>query len=179
MQTLQANRSRQADVPAQEGGNADGRNWQAGCVGHGEGGCVLGEGEGMKITANKSDGQAPIRDMMMPESFYQDLDEGIRFAVRVLHAAGRMETCQSCQGGEGHSYDRPTIDMICTGDDARGFAALATLQDYGLSIRDLSIVWSIKNGLPYEKLWRVTFWRSMEDRANETPLFIYGCRAQR
>src|ERR1035441_3826925 len=97
----------------------------------------------------------PIRDMMMPEAWYKDLDAGIRFAVRVLHAAGGIETCQSCQGGNGHSYDRPTIDMICTGDDARGFRALAALCDYGLPVAEIAIVFSIKNWLPYEKLWRI------------------------
>lgn len=120
----------------------------------------------------------PIRDMMMPEAFYQDLDPGIRFAVRVLHAAGGLETCQSCQGGKGHSYDRPTIDMIATGDGAKGFRALAELADYGLHVRDVSIIWPIKYGLPYEKLWRITFWRSMEERADEQPMFVYGYQAQ-
>ena len=121
----------------------------------------------------------PIRDMMMPDEFYEDLDSGIRFAVRVLHAAGGMETCQSCQGGKGHSYDRPTVDMVCTGDDAKGFRALAALCEYGLPVYDVSIVWNIKNWLPYEKLWRITFSRTMEDRADEVPLFVHSYRAQR
>ena|ERR1035438_9034659 len=115
--------------------------------------------------------------MMMPEAFYKELDAGIRFAVRVLHAAGGIETCQSCQGGKGHSYDRPTVDMIATGDGALGFRALAALADYGLPVFDVSIVWSIKNFLPYEKLWRVTFSQTMESRANEMPMFIHGYRA--
>lgn len=120
----------------------------------------------------------PLRDMMMPESFYQRLDPGIRFAVRVLHAAGGIETCQSCQGGKGHSYEQPTIDMLCGGRDAKGFLALAALVDYGLPVADIAIVWRVANGLPYEKLWRVTFFRTMEDRADEKPMFIYSYRAQ-
>ena len=40
------------------------------------------------------------RTMLKEEAFYQGLDDGIRFAVRVLHAAG-FETCQSCEGGPG------------------------------------------------------------------------------
>jgi hypothetical protein len=103
---------------------------------------------------------------MMPESFYASLDAGIRFAVRVLHARGRIETCQSCQGGAGHAYDHPSVDLLAQGGDANGFAALAALVDYGLPVRDLSIVWHLQNGLPYEKLWRITFWRTMEDRAD-------------
>jgi hypothetical protein len=120
----------------------------------------------------------PSRDMMMPESFYQALDPGIRFAVRVLHAAGHVETCQSCQGGEGHAYDRPTVDLIAGSADAKGFMALSALVDYGLPVADVAILWHIKNGLPYEKLWRITFTKTMESRADEKPIFTYGYRAQ-
>lgn len=122
--------------------------------------------------------RAPLRDMMMPEEFYQGLDPGIRFAVRVLHAAGHVETCQSCQGGKSHSYDRPTIDLIAGGNDAKGFAALAALTDYGLPVETVAILWNVKNGLPFEKLWRITFTGTMEARANEKPIFVWGYRAE-
>jgi hypothetical protein len=118
-----------------------------------------------------------LQHLMMPEDFYRSLDAGIRFAVRVLHATG-IETCQSCQGGKGHAYDQPTVDMIATGDDASGFRALAALADYGLPVRDLAILWNIKNGLPYEKLWRVTFFKTMDDRADDRPTFIRGYYAE-
>jgi len=125
-----------------------------------------------------------MKTKMMPEKWYQQLDGGIRFAVRVLHARG-FETCQSCQGGDdperpdrGHAYDRPTVDLISTGNDVWGFSALAALHDYGLEVRDVSIVWNIKNGLPFERLWRITFWKTMEDRANEKPMFIHGYTAE-
>lgn len=120
----------------------------------------------------------PLRDMMMSESFYLSLDIGIRFAVRVLHAAGGIETCQSCQGGKGHSYDRPTIDMISTSRDAGGFRALAALVDYGLPVADMAILWNVRDGLPYERLWRITFAKTMESRADEKPIFISSYRAQ-
>jgi hypothetical protein len=116
----------------------------------------------------------PIRNMMMPEEWYQKLDPGIRFAVRALHAAGGIETCQSCQGGEGHAYDRPTIDLIATADDAKGFEALSALQGHKLPVQDISLLWNIsQTGLPYERLWRITFWRSMEDQADDQPMFIH------
>ena len=120
--------------------------------------------------------KTPFRHMMMPEIFYQGLDKGIRFAVRILHAKG-LETCQSCQGGRGHAYDHPTIDLIASGNDSWGFAAISALNDYGLPIRDVSLVWNLENGLPYEKLWRITFWKTMENRANEKPFFIHGYKA--
>ena len=123
----------------------------------------------------KSIKQMPIRDMMAPDDWYLKLDKGIRFAVRVLHASG-FETCQSCQGGKGHAYDHATVDMICTGDDAKGFGALAALQAYGLPVDAIAIVWPVQHGLPYEKLWRITFRRHMEDRANDRPMFVSGYR---
>lgn len=113
---------------------------------------------------------------MASPDWYNQLDKGIRFAVRVLHAKC-IDTCQSCEGGEGHSYDRPTIDMIATAEDANGFAAVAILQEYGLPVRDVSLLWPLKNGLPYEKLWRITFWETMEDRSNELPMFIHNYEA--
>jgi len=102
--------------------------------------------------------------------WYATLDPGIRFAVKVLHAAG-LETCQSCQGGDGHCYDRPSIDMVAGPDDAGGFAALAALAGYRLPVTQVSIVWNIQNHLPYEKLWRIEFneFRPMTDRADEDP----------
>ena len=118
----------------------------------------------------------PIRDLMWPEKSYQALDAGIRFAVRVLHAAG-FETCQSCQGGKGHSYAEPTVEMVATAHDARGFGALEALCDYGLPVSSIAITWPVCDGVPFEKNWRITFSKTMEDRANEKPMFVYGYRA--
>lgn len=123
-------------------------------------------------------GRRQPRNHMWPDASYKNLDVGIRFAVRVLHANG-IETCQSCQGGKGHPYDQPTIEMISTGGDANGFAALAVLQAYGLPVDAVAIVWPIRNGLPYERLWRITFSQTMEDRANDKPMFVYGYQVQR
>jgi hypothetical protein len=121
--------------------------------------------------------------MMMPEPFYQQLDIGIRFAVRVLHARG-FETCQSCQGGadperpdRGHAYNEPTVDLIAGPADAKGFAAVAALQDYGLEVRHVALLWNVRNGLPYEKLWRITLCEMCAERANDVPMFIYSYTA--
>ena len=113
----------------------------------------------------------PVRDHMWPDASYEGLDRGIRFAVRVLHAAG-FDTCQSCQGGKGHSYDEPTVEMVATGDDSRGFGALDALRSYGLPVSAVALVWPCQNGAPYEKNWRITFSQTMEDRADEIPMFI-------
>jgi hypothetical protein len=118
------------------------------------------------------DSKMPVRQIMWSDpNAYDGIDPGIRFAVRVLHAAG-IETCQSCQGGQGHCYLEPTIEMVCGGDDATGFAALHALNTYVLPVQDIAILWPVKNGLPYERLWRITFRHTMEDRADEVPSFI-------
>lgn len=104
------------------------------------------------------------------EQSYQQLDAGIRFAVRVLHAAG-FDTGQSCQGGSGHSYKEPTIEVVAGADDAIGFGALCALRGYGLPVSEIALVWSISHSLPYEKNWRITFFKTMEGRANEIPIF--------
>jgi hypothetical protein len=123
--------------------------------------------------------KAKHRDAMMPERWYAGLDPGIRFAVRVLHAAGGVETCQSCQGGKGHAYDRATVDLIASSDDALGFRALAALHEYRLPVQDVALVWDIHNGLPCERIWRVTFTAPMPERAEEKPMFVHSYRATR
>jgi hypothetical protein len=120
----------------------------------------------------------PLRSKVFLESFYRGIDAGIRFPLRVLHAHG-FETCQSCQGGKGHAYLEPTIDMVAGGaSDSEGIAALGPLAAYGLPVSTVGIIWNIEQGLPYEKLWRITFRTTMEDRANDKPIFIWGYQAQ-
>jgi len=135
----------------------------------------------MKPNASKSRSDrlsgAPLHTKYRTEEFYSGLDAGIRFAVRVLHAAG-LDTCQSCQGGDGHSYLEPSVDMDACGDGADGFAALAALNAYGLEVSAVSIVWNVRHGLPYEKLWRLTLTRAVEERAEERPLFVWCYQAQ-
>lgn len=122
-------------------------------------------------------GKAPLRCKVWSEANYQTLDRGIRFAVRVLHAHG-IETGQSCEGGEGHSYPEPTIEMLADMDDATGFHALACLQRYDLPVNAVSIQWQVFRGLPFHKLWRVTFWKKMDERADEQPGIIWGYQFQ-
>jgi len=116
----------------------------------------------------------PFRTKAWPDADYAGLDEGIRFAVRLLRARG-FDTCQSCQGGPGHSYDRPTVDLIAGPSDAIGFGALDVLVSYGLPVRDVSLVWNIdRGGVPHERLWRITLWSMVSERADEVPLFGWG-----
>lgn len=122
-------------------------------------------------------GKNPLRSKVESEEFYQGLDRGIRFAVRVLHAWG-IRTGQSCEGGKGHSYPVPTIEWQAGDDDAEGFSALGHLQRYGLPVNAVSIRWLILRGLPFEKLWQITFWKKMDDRADEEADIIWGYQFQ-
>jgi hypothetical protein len=120
----------------------------------------------------------PERSHVAPESLYLGLDPGIRFAVRVLHAHG-YETCQSCQGGVGHSYPVPTIDLPTAVNDARGFGALSVLADYGLEPMSLAQVWNLDRlGRPYETVWRIELRRHWTERADQKPTFAWSYRAQ-
>lgn len=121
----------------------------------------------------------PIRTKVWSSpTAYEELDEGIRFAVRALHAAG-FDTCQSCEGGEGHAYDNPTVDLLVGANDAIGFGAVSTLVGYGLPVSTVSQVWNLdKLGRPYESVWRIEFARTFPERANEPFMFVWGYQAQ-
>ena len=112
---------------------------------------------------------APVHTEVRGHDFYEALDAGIRFAVRALHAAG-IPTCQSCQGGLGHSYDAPTVDMI----DGRAFEAMEVLQRYGIDVAQVMSVWRIEKGMPVERVWRVVLCHTVADRVEEAPHMVTG-----
>lgn len=68
-----------------------------------------------------------------------------------------METVQSCQGGEGHAFPRPTVRFW--GEMSEGYRATAVLLTHGLRIRDLIRCWRMNE---YAELvgprWEVTFY---------------------
>lgn len=117
--------------------------------------------------------------MWMEPGAYNGIDAGIRFAVRVLHARG-FETCQSCEGGDGHAYDQPSVDLLAGANDATGFAAVAELVGFGLPVDRVSQVWNVdKMGRPYETIWRIEFSRPFPEYADRDLMFIWGYQAQR
>lgn len=126
---------------------------------------------------SKRAGDPLWRTKIMPDSWYEILDEGIRFPVRVLHAAG-LETCQSCQGGEGHDMPHPTIHLPSPGRDADGFHALAALASYGIDVLHVGIQWSVVQGMPTDRVWSIELRRAYPERATEKPNFVYACLAQ-
>lgn len=105
------------------------------------------------------------------DEWYEGIDPGIRFAVRVLHAKG-IHTGQSCQGGEGHCYEYPTVDLWGQPlSDYAGFAALAALADYGIEVRAVSFEWRIS---PPEAFWRIELVAPLHERADDRPSFAWS-----
>ena len=88
--------------------------------------------------------------------FNPPLDEGIERAVQILVSAG-VETYESCEGGEGHSFPRPTICFH--GDRSEGFRALAAAFQNGLGVSELRRVWAVLEGEPTGPEWQLVFWR--------------------
>ena len=86
-----------------------------------------------------------------PES---PLDPGIVEAVRVLREAG-VETYESCEGGEGHSYPEPTVRFY--GGRYAGWQALAAAQIARLPVWALRRFWSVEDGEPVGPHWEIVF----------------------
>jgi hypothetical protein len=83
-----------------------------------------------------------------------DLDPGVRHFVLILRSQG-IETCQSCEGGPGHSYLAPTIDFL--GGKGEGPRAVAAALTYSLPIAALNRVWHIRDGEMEGPIWSMTF----------------------
>lgn len=82
------------------------------------------------------------------------MDAGILLYVNAFLAAG-IETFESCQGGDGHTYHEPTIRFH--GDRSEGFRALATAMQHGLAVAELRRVWPVNDGEPTGPWWEITF----------------------
>lgn len=102
------------------------------------------------------------------------LDKGIAFYVMVLRKYG-IETYQSCQGGDGHSFPEPTVQFH--GDHSEGFKAFAIASQHALPISRLRRVWSIIDGEPTGPHWEMTFTREarpIEKHTKGEQEYIYG-----
>ena len=95
-----------------------------------------------------------------PEIFDPSLDRGIAPYVAVLRFAN-IETFESCEGGNGHTYPEPTIRFY--GDRSEGFRALAKVIQEDLPISALRRVWIIEDGEPTGPHWEMTFYRKSKD----------------
>ena len=94
------------------------------------------------------------------------LDPGIKQMVKVLREYG-IETFESCQGGEGHSYAEPTVRFH--GQREEGFRAFAGATQRGLEVNALRRIWSIEDGEPVGPYWEMTFPVVQQDEPARAP----------
>ncbi len=82
------------------------------------------------------------------------LDPKIENVVKILQKNG-VETCQSCQGGEGHAYDQPTVEFrggVGEGPRAYGVAVI-----HGLPVTKLSREWGVQDNELTGPHWAMEF----------------------
>lgn len=82
------------------------------------------------------------------------LDPGIALYVETLNAKG-VETYESCQGGNGHSYPVPTVRFH--GDNTEGFRAVAIALQHGFPIVSVARIWTVIGGEPTGPGWEMVF----------------------
>ena len=82
------------------------------------------------------------------------LDAGTEPYVSILRECG-IETFESCEGGDGHTFSKPTICFY--GDTLEGWRALAAAMQRGLPVLRLSYVWAMRDYLPDGPYWEMTF----------------------
>lgn len=75
--------------------------------------------------------------------------------METLNAHG-IETYESCEGGNGHSYSEPTVRF--TGDRSEGFRALAVALQHNFPVSSLRRAWSVQDGEPVGPHWELTFY---------------------
>ena len=83
-----------------------------------------------------------------------DLDPGITPIVRVLREEG-VETYESCEGGDGHSYPEPAVRFHGHRDE--GFRALSVALRRGLPVFALRRIWIVLDGEPTGPDWEMVF----------------------
>jgi hypothetical protein len=105
-----------------------------------------------KTTGRVGRKNGPSRD-----DWLASLDPGVAPYVDVLDAAG-IETYESCEGGEGHSYAEPAVRFY--GERGQGFRALAIALQHGFPVRALRRIWTVdEDGHPHGPRWELAFWR--------------------
>lgn len=81
-----------------------------------------------------------------------ELDPGIRRTVCYLRDH-EIDTFESCQGGEGHSWPHPCVHF--QGDENAGLWVVWLLEHAGTHVRWLSRTWDLDHGLPRSPYWEV------------------------
>lgn len=95
----------------------------------------------------------------MQKEYHSPLDPGIARAVHILNEAG-IETYESCQGGDGHSYPEPAVRFH--GGRGEGLRALGIALTHALPVSCLRRIWNIIDGEPSGPNWEIVFWKTLE-----------------
>jgi hypothetical protein len=82
------------------------------------------------------------------------LDPGIAPFVLALREQG-VETFESCQGGRGHAFRKPTIRFA--GQREEGFRVLALALERDFPVRALRRYWAVNDGEPCGPDWEIVF----------------------
>lgn len=93
------------------------------------------------------------------DTMLEGIDPGIRETVRILRQHG-VNTCQSCQGGVGHAYSRPTVDFIEGGGIGPWEALHIARTECPLTLSKFRLQWGFHNDLisgPSEMVWQLVF----------------------
>lgn len=93
-------------------------------------------------------------EQFAPDETEWKLDAGIRGAVLLLRSRG-IETLESCEGGEGHSYPVPTIRFH--GDAWAGYRAFALAMEHGMAVAELRRVYDVVGTQLQGPWWEMTF----------------------
>lgn len=88
--------------------------------------------------------------------WFPELDPGIAPYVDALRAEG-VETFESCEGGQGHTYAEPIVRFA--GEREEGFRALAVALRHRFPVQAVRRYWAIVDGEPSGPAWEMTFWR--------------------
>jgi hypothetical protein len=89
------------------------------------------------------------------------LDPGIAPFVNVLDAHG-IETYESCEGGDGHSYKEPAVRFY--GGVGEGQRATAIALQHGLPVSEIRRLWTVNEyGETHGPTWEIVFSRQARD----------------
>ena len=95
------------------------------------------------------------------QEYSPPLDPGIARAVHILRDAG-VETYESCEGGEGHSYLEPTIRFH--GGAGEGYRGLGVAITHDLPVSALRRNWSFDEGVLTGPNWELVFYKRLDGK---------------
>jgi hypothetical protein len=88
------------------------------------------------------------------------MDPGIAPFVRALASRG-IETFESCQGGDGHTFHSPTIRFH--GSEGAGHIAVGIAIELGMPVRSLRRTWDVIDDVVTGPHWELVFCRAADE----------------